>query len=118
MCPKGVRASHTMAQTDAGRMEKYKSFINNVAKKHVVDPAVIAAIISRESRAGNVIFNTTPPGWGDNYNGFGLMQVIGLHLCYRLPQHYSKHVKFYHLSMRPLVSEWKGKSLFLFCWNK
>ena len=69
-----------MAQTDAGRMEKYKSFINNVAKKHDVDPAVIAAIISRESRAGNVIFNTNPPGWGDNYNGFGLMQVIRLHV--------------------------------------
>ncbi|CAL8352572.1 unnamed protein product [Boreogadus saida] len=71
----GVRALHTMAQTDAGRMEKYKSFINNVAEKHDVDPAVIAAIISRGSRAGNVIFNTTPPGWGDHYNGFGLMQV-------------------------------------------
>uniref|UniRef100_A0A8C5F530 Lysozyme g n=1 Tax=Gadus morhua TaxID=8049 RepID=A0A8C5F530_GADMO len=71
----GVRASHTMAQTDARRMEKYKSFINNVAEKHDVDPAVIAAIISRASRAGNVIFNTNPPGWGDNYNGFGLMQV-------------------------------------------
>ncbi|XP_056442086.1 lysozyme g-like isoform X1 [Gadus chalcogrammus] len=71
----GVRASHTMAQTDAERMERYRSIINNVAKKHHVDPAVIAAIISRESRAGNVIFNTTPPGWGDNYNGFGLMQV-------------------------------------------
>ena len=68
-----------MAQTDAGRMEKYKSFINNVAKKHDVDPAVIAAIISRESRAGNTIAHTG--GWGDNHNGFGLMQVIGPHLC-------------------------------------
>ena len=66
-----------MAQTDAGRMEKYKSFINNVGRNHNVDPAVIAAIISRESRAGNVIYNTDPPGWGDNYNAFGLMQVTG-----------------------------------------
>ncbi|CAL8332212.1 unnamed protein product [Lota lota] len=71
----GVRASHTMAKTDSGRMEKYKVIIKNVAKKHDVDPAVIAAIISRESRAGNTIFNSDPPGWGDNYNAFGLMQV-------------------------------------------
>ena len=69
-----------MAQTDARRMEKYKSFINNVAEKHDVDPAVIAAIISRASRAGNVIFNTEPPGWGYDHKSFGLMQVIGLDL--------------------------------------
>ncbi|CAL8253835.1 unnamed protein product [Arctogadus glacialis] len=71
----GVKASHTLAQTDAERMERYRSIINNVAKKHHVDPAVIAAIISRASRAGNVIFNTEPPGWGYDHKSFGLMQV-------------------------------------------
>ncbi|XP_054460631.1 LOW QUALITY PROTEIN: lysozyme g-like, partial [Anoplopoma fimbria] len=54
-----VRASHTMAQTDAGRMEKYRSTINRVGKKYGIAPALIAAIISRESRAGEAKF----PSW-------------------------------------------------------
>lgn len=67
----GVPASHTMAKTDSGRMGKYKTKISAVAKKHGIDPALIAAIISRESRAGNVLTD----GWGDHGNGWGLMQV-------------------------------------------
>ncbi|XP_071402836.1 lysozyme g-like [Centroberyx affinis] len=73
----GVSASHTMAETDLGRMNRYRSKINNVGRKKGIDPALIAAIISRESRAGNTLKN----GWGDwdpqrkAYNGFGLMQV-------------------------------------------
>lgn len=61
-----------MAKTDAGRMEKYRSIINTVGHKYGIEPAVIAAIISRESRAGNVLKN----GWGDPSNAWGLMQVI------------------------------------------
>ncbi|KAI3353052.1 hypothetical protein L3Q82_019621 [Scortum barcoo] len=67
----GVKASHTMAQTDAGRMDKYKSKINTVGHKYGIEPALIAAIISRESRAGN----TLEDGWGDGHNAWGLMQV-------------------------------------------
>uniref|UniRef100_A0A3P9PX43 Lysozyme g n=1 Tax=Poecilia reticulata TaxID=8081 RepID=A0A3P9PX43_POERE len=67
----GVRASETMAQTDSGRMNKYKSKINRVGSQCGIDPALIAAIISRESRAGNILHN----GWGDHNNGWGLMQV-------------------------------------------
>ncbi|XP_051801196.1 lysozyme g-like isoform X2 [Acanthochromis polyacanthus] len=67
----GVRASHKMAQTDSDRMEKYRSKINAVGRKKGVDPALIAAIISRESRAGNALHN----GWGDHGNAWGLMQV-------------------------------------------
>ncbi|XP_051240213.1 lysozyme g isoform X4 [Dicentrarchus labrax] len=67
----GVKASHTMAQTDADRMEKYRSKINKVGGSCGIDPALIAAIISRESRAGNALTN----GWGDKRNGWGLMQV-------------------------------------------
>uniref|UniRef100_A0A3P9LCD8 Lysozyme g n=2 Tax=Oryzias latipes TaxID=8090 RepID=A0A3P9LCD8_ORYLA len=67
----GVSASHAMAQTDAGRMMRYKDKITAVGHKHGVDPALIAGIISRESRAGNVLQN----GWGDHGNGWGLMQV-------------------------------------------
>ncbi|XP_070828138.1 lysozyme g-like [Chaetodon trifascialis] len=73
----GVMASHAMAQEDAGRMENYRSEINTVGSEYGIDPALIAAIISRESRAGNTLHY----GWGDYdpvrraYNAWGLMQV-------------------------------------------
>ncbi|XP_040891753.1 lysozyme g-like isoform X2 [Toxotes jaculatrix] len=73
----GVRASHTMAETDSDRMKKYKSKIYSVGDEYDIDPALIAAIISRESRAGHTLRN----GWGDwdpsrnAYNAWGLMQV-------------------------------------------
>lgn len=60
-----------MAQTDAGRMMRYKDKITAVGHRLGVDPALIAGIISRESRAGNVLQN----GWGDHGNAWGLMQV-------------------------------------------
>ncbi|XP_061585182.1 lysozyme g-like [Cololabis saira] len=75
----GPAASEKMAEMDAGKMEKYKTKILNVADFFEIDPAVIAAIISRESRAGNTIKDQD--GWGDwnpkrnAYNAFGLMQV-------------------------------------------
>ncbi|GAA6230371.1 goose-type lysozyme [Lates japonicus] len=67
----GERASHTMAKTDRDRMNKYKSAIIRVGNAHEIDPALIAGIISRESRAGNALVG----GWGDNGKAWGLMQV-------------------------------------------
>ncbi|KAM6940575.1 lysozyme g-like [Xenentodon cancila] len=67
----GVSASHQMAQIDADRMARYKTMIKRVGSRFGIDPALIAAIISRESRAGNVLQN----GWGDHGNAWGLMQV-------------------------------------------
>ncbi|XP_043927750.1 lysozyme g-like [Protopterus annectens] len=67
----GVKASHKLASNDLNRMAKYKTMIENVGSKLCMDGAVIAALISRESRAGAVLKN----GWGDGGNGFGLMQV-------------------------------------------
>ncbi|XP_051513564.1 lysozyme g-like [Myxocyprinus asiaticus] len=68
---KGAEASKKLAEHDLARMEKYKGIITKVGKAKKMDPAVIAAIISRESRAGAVLKD----GWGDHGNGFGLMQV-------------------------------------------
>ncbi len=45
--------------------------ITKVGKTKKIDPAVIAAMISRESRAGALLKN----GWEPEGNGFGLMQV-------------------------------------------
>ncbi|TSV81472.1 Lysozyme g [Bagarius yarrelli] len=68
---KGVAASNKLAENDLKRMEKYKNIIEKVGRTMSMDPAVIAAIISRESRAGAALVD----GWGDHGNGFGLMQV-------------------------------------------
>ncbi|XP_029364934.1 lysozyme g-like isoform X1 [Echeneis naucrates] len=67
----GVKASHTMAQTDQARMGQYRSIIVSVGNETDIDPALIAGIISRESRAGNALVN----GWGDSGRAWGLMQV-------------------------------------------
>jgi hypothetical protein len=77
-----------MASDDLDRMESYKTIIGNVARKHDVDPALIAAVASRESRGGAAISGTK--GLGDNGNGYGLMQVRGLHL-------YSAAITYYHV---------------------
>uniref|UniRef100_A0A8C2CVS8 Lysozyme g n=1 Tax=Cyprinus carpio TaxID=7962 RepID=A0A8C2CVS8_CYPCA len=68
----GVEASKKLAETDLARMEKYKSMITKVGREKQMDPAVIAAIISRQSRAGA----TLEDGWGDHGYAFGLMQVV------------------------------------------
>uniref|UniRef100_A0A3B4ZP11 Lysozyme g n=1 Tax=Stegastes partitus TaxID=144197 RepID=A0A3B4ZP11_9TELE len=67
----GVEASHKMAKIDYARMKNYRSIIKQVGTKYDIEPAVIAAIISRGSRAGNVLTN----GWGDSGRTWGLMQV-------------------------------------------
>lgn len=67
----GVRASETMANTDLQRMRAYKDMIQDVGREYSVDPALIAGIISRESRAGAALSN----GWGDHGKAWGLMQV-------------------------------------------
>lgn len=68
---KGVSASHQMAKTDLERMKKYKDIIKRAGEQCDVDPALIAGIISRESRAGNQLKD----GWGDYGKAYGLMQV-------------------------------------------
>ncbi|KAF3852292.1 hypothetical protein F7725_005651 [Dissostichus mawsoni] len=67
----GINASNAMAEIDLEDMEKYKSIIKEVACEKKVDPALIAAIISRQSRAGK----TLNKGWGCP-NTFGLMQIF------------------------------------------
>ena len=62
-----------MAQRDGQFIQEYKPLIISVSRELRVEPAVIAAIISRESRGGTAIRQTG--GWGDNGNAFGLMQV-------------------------------------------
>uniref|UniRef100_H2S8G5 Lysozyme g n=1 Tax=Takifugu rubripes TaxID=31033 RepID=H2S8G5_TAKRU len=67
----GWKSSHRMAEIDKNRMENYRTIINEAGRQCDVAPAVIAGIISRESRAGNQLIN----GWGDHGKAFGLMQI-------------------------------------------
>ncbi|CAL8383212.1 unnamed protein product [Boreogadus saida] len=69
----GVQASEKMAKHDLACMRTYRTIIGNVARRRNVDPALIAAIISRESRGGAAISGNN--GWCPRRKGFGLMQV-------------------------------------------
>jgi peptidoglycan hydrolase-like protein with peptidoglycan-binding domain len=68
----GVGASHKMAQNDLSRLRQYKGAFEAAAAKHGLPPALLAAIASRESRAGAALDSN---GRGDGGNGFGLMQI-------------------------------------------
>ncbi|XP_066504997.1 lysozyme g-like isoform X2 [Hoplias malabaricus] len=84
----GVEASYKLAETDLKRMNQYKPMITTVARAKQMDPAVIAGIFSRESRAGAALNN----GWGDHGNGFGLMQVDKRHHTLRGAWNSEEHV--------------------------
>ncbi|KAL7863673.1 hypothetical protein SRHO_G00126570 [Serrasalmus rhombeus] len=85
---KGLQASYKLAEHDLKRMDQYKSIIIKVGNAKQMDPAVIAAIISRESRAGAALVD----GWGDHGNGFGLMQVDKRHHIPRGAWNSEEHV--------------------------
>lgn len=67
----GVAALRRTADADIIRLRKYEIPIKRVARNLCLDPALIAAIISQESRAGLLLDN----GWDQAQQRFGLMQV-------------------------------------------
>lgn len=70
--PPGVASSHKMAQTDLSRVLAIAANFRTVGAKFDVPPALIAALASRESRAGSVL---DANGFGDRGNAFGILQV-------------------------------------------
>lgn len=70
--PPGVQSSRNMAQADLQKIKTIADHFCTAATKFGVPAAVLAAIASRESRAGKVL---SSDGWGDNHNAFGIMQV-------------------------------------------
>lgn len=56
---------------DLKAIKPYRILIKEVGQRHCIDPALIAAIISRESHGGAVLQN----GWDHKGQRFGLMQV-------------------------------------------
>ncbi|KAM4609897.1 lysozyme g-like [Polymixia lowei] len=62
-----------MAASDLSYVNQHKDKIDRVARREGVEPAVVAGIISRETRGGRGA--GLHQGWGDNGNAYGLMQV-------------------------------------------
>ncbi|XP_053444346.1 lysozyme g-like protein 1 [Nycticebus coucang] len=61
----GVRVSERLAELDMPHLLKYQPMIQTAGQKYCVDPAVIAAVLSRESQGGNVLVNVGNIGNGD-----------------------------------------------------
>ncbi|NWI23808.1 LYG protein, partial [Sula dactylatra] len=59
------------AEADMVRLRRYEVPIKRVARNLCLDPALIAAIISQESRAGLLLDN----GWDQDRQKYGLMQL-------------------------------------------
>jgi peptidoglycan hydrolase-like protein with peptidoglycan-binding domain len=68
----GVAASHQMAKTDLPEIAPHSEALAQVAAKYRLPPALLAAVISRESRGGKALDGQ---GRGDHGYGVGVMQV-------------------------------------------
>ncbi|XP_037663263.1 lysozyme g-like protein 2 [Choloepus didactylus] len=67
----GIRGSEMFAEMDLRAIRSYKTLIKEVGQRHCVDPALIAAVISRESHGGAILRD----GWDHTGLKFGLMQL-------------------------------------------
>uniref|UniRef100_A0A452RKN7 Lysozyme g2 n=1 Tax=Ursus americanus TaxID=9643 RepID=A0A452RKN7_URSAM len=67
----GIRGSEMFAEMDLRALKTYQILIKEVGLRYCVDPALIAAIISRESHGGTVLQD----GWDHRGLKFGLMQL-------------------------------------------
>ncbi len=63
-------------ELDLPWLEEKEALVKEVAKTFALDPAIVAAIMSRESGGGRLLGkNGCPPGTGDRGHGRGLMQI-------------------------------------------
>ncbi|KFU97084.1 Lysozyme g, partial [Pterocles gutturalis] len=69
----GLATVQRTAEADIVRLRKYEIPIKRVARNLCLDPALIAAIISQESRVGLLLDN----GWDQGRHKYGLMQLGG-----------------------------------------
>lgn len=70
--PAGLAASEAMAQRDLPRIKSHTNQFLTAAARFGIPAALLAALSSRESRDGDAL---DEDGWGDNGNGFGILQV-------------------------------------------
>ncbi|NXL08596.1 LYG protein, partial [Mesembrinibis cayennensis] len=67
----GLAVVRRTAEADIVRLRKYEIPIKRVARNLCLDPALIAGIISQESRVGLLLDN----GWDQDRQKYGLMQL-------------------------------------------
>ncbi|XP_075569994.1 lysozyme g isoform X2 [Pelecanus crispus] len=67
----GLPSVQRAAEADIVRLRRYETPIKRVARNLCLDPALIAAIISQESRVGLLLDN----GWDQDRHKYGLMQL-------------------------------------------
>ncbi|XP_051691591.2 lysozyme g-like protein 1 [Oryctolagus cuniculus] len=70
----GVRASERLAEIDTPRLLRHQPMMRAVGQRYCVDPAVVAAIVSRESQGGGVPVNV-----GTVDDGVGEVQDPAIH---------------------------------------
>ncbi|ESO98225.1 hypothetical protein LOTGIDRAFT_231339 [Lottia gigantea] len=68
----GVRASNKMLDTDLAELNKRKQCYIRAGRNSCIHPAIIAAIASRESRGGRLLYASN--GLGDKKKAWGIMQ--------------------------------------------
>ncbi|XP_040440693.1 lysozyme g-like isoform X2 [Falco naumanni] len=69
----GLATIRRSAEADVIRLRRYEVPIKRVARNLCLDPALIAALISQESRVGLLLNN----GWDQERQKYGLMQLDG-----------------------------------------
>ncbi|KAM9021424.1 lysozyme g-like isoform 3-T5 [Ara ararauna] len=69
----GLALVRSSAEADIVRLRKYEIPIKRVARNLCLEPALIAGIISQESRVGLLLDN----GWDQERHKYGLMQLGG-----------------------------------------
>ncbi len=63
-------------ELDLPYLEKIEGLIREVSQSFGLDPAIVAAVVSRESGGGRLLGkNGCPPDTGDGGHGRGLMQI-------------------------------------------
>ncbi|NWI61264.1 LYG protein, partial [Calyptomena viridis] len=69
--PVGYAMVRRTAEADLVRLRRYEIPIRRVARNLCLDPALIGAIMSQESRVGLLLNN----GWDQGRQKYGLMQI-------------------------------------------
>merc|ERR1712154_8582 len=71
----GVSASRQMLDNDFNELNKRKNCYYQAGVNNCIQPSVVAALASRESRGGSLLYSTG--GYGDHGNPYGILQCDG-----------------------------------------
>jgi soluble lytic murein transglycosylase-like protein len=102
----GISASHRMALVDLPRLRRYQGAFEAAGVKYGLPPALLAAIASRESRAGGTLDVNGLGGGGDC---FGLMQLDSRYHPPRGGPYSPEHIDQAARVLERLLEEMKAK---------